>query len=69
VTNRGGGLKGTGVPFALRKVRTDHPIKIKAARKRGKAKRIESDLGNISVMPISLSTCAAIMIKENITRE
>jgi hypothetical protein len=67
VTNWGGGLKGTGVPFALRKFRTDHPIKNKANEKIGKAKMIESGLGNISVIPNNLSTCKAIMTKENIT--
>jgi len=66
VTNWGGGLKGTGVPFALRKFRTDHPIKNKANEKIGKAKMIESGLGNISVIPNNLSTCKAIMTKENV---
>ncbi len=68
VTNLGGGLRGTGVPFALRKIRTDHPIKNKANEKIGKAKMIESSLGNISVMSNNLSTCKAIMTKENVNR-
>jgi hypothetical protein len=68
VTNCGGGLKGTGVPFALRKFRTDHPIKSKANEKIGKAKMIESGRGNILVMPNNLSTCKATTTKENINR-
>jgi hypothetical protein len=68
VTNRGGGLIGTGVPFDLKKTRTDHPIRIKATRKKREAKIRESSLGNISEIPINLSNCKAIMIKENITR-
>jgi hypothetical protein len=40
VTNWGGGLKGTGVPFALIKFKTDHPIKNKASEKIGKDKMI-----------------------------
>jgi hypothetical protein len=40
VTNCGGGLKGTGVPFTLRKFKTDHPIKNKASKKMGKDKMI-----------------------------
>ena len=68
MTSRGGGLIGTGVPFDLKKIRTDHPIRIKATRKKSEAKMRESGLGNISVMPINLSNCKAIMIKENITR-
>lgn len=38
VTNCGGGLKGTGVPFALKKLKTDHPIKNKATKKTGNDK-------------------------------
>jgi hypothetical protein len=68
VTNWGGGLKGTGVPFALRKFRTDHPIKNKANEKIGKAKMIESGLGNIAVMPINRSTCKATTTKKNVNR-
>ena len=69
MTNRGGGLKGTGVPLALRKVRTDHPIRIKATRKKSVVKMRENHLGNISEMPKNLSTCKAIMTTENINRE
>jgi len=69
VTNRGGGLKGTGVPFALRKIRTDHPIKIKATKKKSEAKMIENGLGNISVIPNNLSTFKAKMTKENNIKE
>ncbi len=68
MTNWEGGLKVTGVPFALRKFRTDHPIKNKAIEKIGNAKMIESKLGNISVMPNNLSTCKAITTKENVNR-
>jgi len=62
-------LKGTGVPFALKKVRTDHPIRTRATRKKSEAKMREISLGNISVMPNNLSTNKAIMTKENIVRE
>ena len=68
VANWGGGLKGTGVPFTLTKFKTDHPIKTKASEKTGKAKMIESGMGNIFVMPNNLSTCKAITTKENINR-
>jgi hypothetical protein len=61
-------LRGTGVPFAPRNVRTDHPIRIKAARKKSGVKMIENQLGKISVMPNNLSTRTAIMIKANIRR-
>jgi hypothetical protein len=61
-------LKGTGVPFALKKLKTDHPINNKANEKIGKAKMIESGLGNISVMPNNRSTCRATTIKENVNR-
>jgi hypothetical protein len=39
-TNLGGGLKGTGVPFTLRKCRTDHPINNSPAKSIGKEKMI-----------------------------
>ena len=39
-TNLGGGLKGTGVPFTLRKCRTDHPIKDSPGKNSGKEKII-----------------------------
>ena len=59
---------GTGVPFALKKVRTDHPIRIKAIRKKSEAKMRESDLGNILVMPNNLSTFKAKMTNKNTNR-
>jgi hypothetical protein len=62
-------LIGTGVPFDLKKIRTDHPIRIKAPRKISEAKMIENGLGNIPVMPNNLSTFLAIRAKENITME
>ena len=68
MANWGGGLKGTGVPFALRKFRTDHPIKNKANKKIGKAKMRESGLGNIALMPINRSTSKATTTKENVNR-
>jgi hypothetical protein len=61
-------LRGTGVPFALRNVRTDHPIRMKAARKKSGDKMKENRLGNISAVPNSLSACAAIKINVNIRR-
>jgi len=68
VTNFGGGLKGTGVPFALIKFKTDHPIKNKPSEKTGKDKMILKGRGNIAVRPNNLSTCKAITTKENINR-
>jgi hypothetical protein len=61
-------LKGTGVPFALKKFRTDHPSKNKAIEKTGRARMTESDRGNISLMPNNRSTCKATTTKENINK-
>jgi hypothetical protein len=61
-------LRGTGVPFALRNVRTDHPIRIKAARNKSGVKMIENQLGKISAMPNNLSTFKAKTTNRNTNR-
>jgi hypothetical protein len=68
VTNWGGGLKGTGVPLALRKFRTDHPIRNNASENNGKDKMMLRCPGNILVKPNSLSNCKAMITKTDINR-
>jgi hypothetical protein len=52
----------------LKKFRIDHPSKNKAIEKTGKAKMMESDRGNIALIPSNRSTCKATTTKENINK-
>jgi len=58
-TNLGGGLKGTGVPFTLRKCRTDHPIKGSPRKRIGTDKIILNGLEKSWGSFNNLSSCKA----------
>lgn len=58
-TNLGGGLKGTGVPFSLRKCRTDHPVKDSPKKSIGKDKIILNGLEKSWDSSNNLSNCKA----------
>jgi hypothetical protein len=52
----GGGLKGTGVPFTLRKYKTDHSIKNIPIARIGQARMIFHSLGKSLGNPKNLSS-------------